>query len=211
MKSHDSFKTRTILITAIVIQALALTSCRHEHPSKDEQPLLGITTSQLMNRIEGANSPEQAAIALAEGISEKSPAKFLRHLCLGVCDGPISTVNKYAECMHKKNLTDDSGAYSTLDLPSRIIADSGDAIETQAFDQQDPRVGQLSSQMLSTYYGESFQCVWVTVQARVKHHYTFRVVVTSVSGRWYAIPRCKSATSFYEIADAMQQRRKKKT
>jgi hypothetical protein len=33
-----------------------------------------------------------------------------------------------------------------------------------------------------------------------------RIVVTRVGDRWYAIPRCGSSKSFYEIADAMRLR-----
>lgn len=58
--------------------------------------------------------------------------------------------------------------------------------------------------MASTYYGERFACVEVAAEGYDGLEYQARIVVAQVEGGWYAMPRCRSAKSFYEIADAMQ-------
>ena len=207
MQRPNDFKVRNVISLAVLIQILTLSSCHREQSSEDAQLLSGMSTTQLIDQIEGAKSPERAAVAMAAGMTERSPRKFLQHLCLGVCDGPISTLNKYAECMHQKHLADETGTHSIYDLPSRIIEDTQEAIDTQAFDSQDPRVVKLAGEMLSTYYGEEFYCVWISAKSRSKKQYIFRVVVTRVGDKWFAIPRCGSSISFYEIADSMQSQK----
>lgn len=204
MNSPRKFEARYVIRAAILVHVLITTSCNRDPSSDIAQLLSGMTTTQLMDRIEGAGSPEQAAVAMAAGMTEKSPDKFLQHLCLGVCDGPISTINKYDECMHQKYLADESGTYSISDLPSQIIEGAQEAIETRVFDQEDPRVVKLAGELLSTYYGEEFHCVWLSARSHSKKHYIFRVVVTRVGNKWFAIPRCGSSNRFYDIADSMQ-------
>lgn len=154
-----------------------------------------------------AASPEAAARALFRGVSTESPKHFVQHLLFGVCDNSIDTLQKFAECLHETEFTHDRDSFTFYDLrdlrrginhkkPSRVIA-SG------PFDTENEQVRALQSQMLSTYYGEKFASVDVAAEGYDGREYQTRIVVAQVEGGWYAMPRGRSARSFYEIADAM--------
>ncbi len=154
---------------------------------------------------EGATSPEDAATTLFRGCAAKSPKHFVRHLLLGVCDGPINTLQKFAECLHRTKFSHGEDSYTVYDLPKGI--DAKKPIRVIASDDlfsQGKQVAALRFQMMSTYYGEKFMCVDVAAKGYDGLEYQTRIVVAQVDDRWYSIPRCRSAMSFYEIADAMR-------
>lgn len=154
---------------------------------------------------EGATNPEDAAKALFRGCASESPKHFVRHLLLGVCDGSIDTLQKFAECLHETKFSNGEDSYSLYDLPKRIETRGViRVIASQAFDPQDKQVAALKFEMMSTYYGEKYTCVDVSANGYDGLEYQTRIVVAHANGGWYALPRCRSARSFYEIADAMR-------
>ncbi|WP_146506609.1 hypothetical protein [Thalassoglobus neptunius] len=154
---------------------------------------------------EGALSPELAAKSHFYGCANKSPKHFVQHVLLGICDGPINTLQKFAECLHETEFHHDGQSYSVYDLPKVMNAKLPvRVIASGAFDPEDKRVLALHSQMMSTYYAEKFMCFDVAGTSYDRNEYQSRVVVVFVNGRWYSMPRCRSARSFYEIADSME-------
>ena len=154
---------------------------------------------------EGATNPEDAATTLFRGCASESPKHFVRHLLLGVCDGPIDTLQKFAESLHGTKFSHGEDSFTVYDLPKGINTNKPiHVIARDAFDSEDKQVAALQFQMLSTYYGEKFMCVDVAAEGYDGLEYQARIVVAQVQDRWYAIPRCRSAKSFYEIADAMR-------
>ena len=180
-------------------------SCNSRNSTPDSDLILSSTTTELNQIITGATNPEEAAVALVTGITERSPQKFLKHLCLGVCDGPISTHKKYSESPHTTKLKAGNVSASVIELASQIQPASANAIHREEFDTTDPRVINLASEMMSTYYGTAFQCVWVSVQTINGVTYETQVVVTRKNDLWYCIPACKSSKSFYAIAEDMNR------
>lgn len=155
-------------------------------------------------RRERANSPEAAAAALFRGCVLRSPERFVQHLCLGVCDGPIATLQKFAESLHTTEFRHGEDSFTVYDLPRPIDPEKPiRAIASQEFDSDDDKVAALQFEMLSSYYGERFVSVDVAAEGYDGLEYRTRIVVTQVGDGWYAIPRCRSSKSFYEIADAM--------
>ena len=65
---------------------------------------------------EGAASPEDAATTLFRGVATASPAHFVQHLLLGVCDGPIATLQKFAECLHETEFRHGAESFTFYDL-----------------------------------------------------------------------------------------------
>ncbi|MEW4487605.1 hypothetical protein AB1L42_05960 [Thalassoglobus sp. JC818] len=154
---------------------------------------------------EGADSPERAAKSHFYGCANESPKHFVQHLLLGVCDGPIDTLQKFAECLHETQFHHEDQSYSVYDLPKRMNGKHPvRVIASEAFDPEDKRVLGLKSQMMSTYYAEKFMCFDVAGTSYDGVEYQSRVVVAFVNGRWYSMPRCRSSKSFYEIADSME-------
>jgi hypothetical protein len=154
-----------------------------------------------------AASPEEAATALFRGVATESPKHFVQHLHLGVCDGPIDILQKFAESLHTTTFTDEGKSFTFYDLrdnrkginpqkPVRVTA-------LASFDTENEKVAALQFEMLSTYYGERFMCVDVAAEGYDGHEYQTRIVVSQQGDHWYAMPRCRSAKSFYSIADAM--------
>jgi hypothetical protein len=156
---------------------------------------------------EGAASPEDAATALFRSCAAKSPKHFVQHLLLGVCDGPIDTLQKFAECLHKTEFTHGRDSFTVYDFPMakginpkkpiRVIA-------IEEFDSEDKQVALLQIEGLSTYYGQTFWSVDVAAESYDDLEYRTRIVVAQIKDRWYAVPRCRNSKSFYEIADAMR-------
>ena len=155
-------------------------------------------------RREGADSPEKAAETLFRACAMRSPAHFVQHLNLGVCDGQIGTLQKFAECLHTAEFRHGADSFSVYDLPTQIDSKQPiRALASQEFDREDKQVAALQFQAVSTYYGERFESVDVVGESHDGLEYRMRIVVALVQDRWYAIPRCRSSKSFYEIADAM--------
>ena len=166
------------------------------------------STSTIEFAPEGAVTPEIAATTLFRACTARSPKHFAQHLLLGVCDGPIASVNKYAEALHTITYTDGNDHYTVYELrelgrgihheaPIRVVASA-------AFDTDDKQVAALQLQMASTYYGKKLTCVDVAAKGDSGVEYQTRIVVAQNGDGWYAMPRCRSAHSFYEIADAMR-------
>lgn len=154
---------------------------------------------------EGAASPEDAAKAMFLGIAKESPNDFVRHLLLGVCDGPIGTLQNFAECLHATRFIRGEQSLTVYDLPKGIDTRKPIRIvATQAFDVEDEQVKALQFEIYGTFYGKRFVCVDVAAEGGDGLNYQTRLVVAEQDNRWYAMPRCRSGKSFYEIADAMQ-------
>lgn len=155
-------------------------------------------------RREGATSPEEAAAALFQATATQSPTRFVQHLLLGVCDGSIDTLQKFAEHLHSANFRQGENSYTVYDMPRQIDREKPmRAIASRGFDSQDKQVAALRFEEVSTYYGERFKSVDVVAEGYDGLDYQMRIVVAQVMGRWYAIPRCRSSKSFYAIADTM--------
>jgi len=157
---------------------------------------------------EAADSPEAAARTLFRGVSTESPKHFVQHLLLGVCDNSIDTLQKFAECLHETEFTHDGESFTFYDLREHRKGINGKktvrVVAVAPFDKSDKKVAALQSQMMSTYYGKEFACVDVASESYDGLEYQTRIVAARVDEGWYAIPRCRSARSFYEIADAMR-------
>lgn len=154
-----------------------------------------------------ASSPEAAAEILFRGVATESPQHFVQHLLLGVCDNNIDTLQKFAESLHETKFNHEGDSFTFYDLresrrginpkkPTRVVA-------VAPFDTADERVKALDSQMMSTYYAKTFACVVVAGEGYDGLEYQTRIVAAQLDGGWYAMPRGRSARSFYEIADAM--------
>ncbi len=154
---------------------------------------------------EAATNPEDAATTLFHGIAAGSPNHFVRHLLLGVCDGPIATLQKFAECLHRTQFRRGDATFTFFDLPKGINTKKPlRVIASHDFDPDDKQVAALQFEMMSTYYGKRFMYVDVAAEGYDGLDYHTRIVVAQVGEGWYAIPRCRSSKSFYDIADAMQ-------
>ncbi len=151
----------------------------------------------------GAATPEDAAKRFFAACAARSPKRFSQVLLLGVCDGPVGTLNKYAECLHKTKFSDGKNAVTVYELPKSIREETARVVALQPFDSEDEDVAALQFQMMSTYYGEKFICVDIAADSYDELEYRNRIVVAMVNDRWYAIPRCRSSISFYQIADLM--------
>lgn len=171
-------------------------------PKSDNPPLAPFVFHR-----EGAVSPEAAAKALFRGVARESPKDFVKHLLLGVCDGPIDTLQKFAECLHVTKFSHGEDQFTFYDLrdgrkginpkkPFRVV-------KTEPFDTEDKQVAALQMEMMRTYYGKAFTSVDVAGEGYDGEEYQTRIVVAEISDRWYAIPRCRSSNNFYVIADAI--------
>ena len=65
---------------------------------------------------EAAASPGDAALALFQGVATESPKHFVQHILLGVCDGSIDTLQKFAECLHTTEFTHQDEAFDFYEL-----------------------------------------------------------------------------------------------
>jgi hypothetical protein len=151
----------------------------------------------------GATTPQIAASVHFRACATRSPQHFVQHLLLGVCDGPIATLNKFAECLHSTEFVSGEESYTVYDLPKGIKKETVRVVASGDFDNNDKKVKALQIEAVSTYYAEKFIFIDVAADDLDGRTYQTRIVVGAISGRWYAIPRCRSATSFYRIADAM--------
>ena len=204
-RGNSNLIKRYGVIAFLLFLVPIVVSCNSRDSTSDPDLILNSTTTELNQIITGATNPEEAAVALVTGIIERSPQKFLQHLCLGVCDGPISTQKKYSESPHTTKLKAGNVSASLIEIASQIQPASANAIHREEFDATDPRVINLASEMMSTYYGAAFQCVWVSVQTINGVTYETQVVVASNNDLWYCIPACKSSKSFYAIAEDMNR------
>ncbi len=152
--------------------------------------------------VDGFETPEAAATNMFRACVSRSPKLFTQVRLIGVCDGPIHTLNKYAECLHTTTYSNGKNAVTIYDLRKQMKDETIRVTTSQAF--TDDEVDSLSFQFVSTYYGEQFICYEVAAVNYDGLEYRTRIVAAKLSDRWYAIPRCRSSKSFYEIADAMR-------
>lgn len=154
----------------------------------------------------GTKTPDEAAVEMTRAHLTRSPMLFMENLCLGVCDGPVNSINKYAESLHLTSFSRNSAAVSIYDLPKRgVNFDSIQVNQSKLFDKNDKDIAHLIAiSTISTYYGEEFMAMEVQIQNKANEQYTTRVVVTKVNERWFALPRCRSSEAFYKIADTME-------
>ncbi len=190
---------RYFMVSAALVLLYITLSDNRAH-STDFQEML----APLQLESEGAASPEDAAMSHIRACMTRSPRLFSQNLLLGVCDGSISTLNKYAECLHVTTFDNGEDAFTVYDLPARLQDETVRTVAAGAFDTEDEDVAHfLMFAGAMSYYGEEFRCVEVSVDDADGVQYRSRVVVGLVSDRWYAIPRCRSSHKFYEFADAM--------
>lgn len=196
---------RSIAVAATFIVAGVVTAITYGFDSQSESKIQQLAPFEFHR--EGAASPEDAAKVLFRGVATGSPKHFVQHLLLGVCDGPIATLNKFAESCHVTEFSHGDERFTFYDMrearnginhkkPVRVI-------KTVPFDPEDKQVAALQFEMVSTYYGKAFMSVDVAAEGYDGREYQTRVVVALVGKQWFAMPRCRSAKSFYAIADAM--------
>ena len=145
----------------------------------------------------GVETAAAAAEHMMRASVTRSPKRFVEIRLRGVCDGEVDTQRKYAENLHRTTYTNERGALSVYDLPKRIAS--------AEFDPDEKEVGRLLAIAgVSSYYAEKFVCIEVAGADSKGTEYRTRFVVGTVKGRWFALPRCRSAGPFYEIADMMR-------
>lgn len=191
----------TIACTLVVLGIAAAVAYGVQTPAASTDPAL----PPFEFHRSGAATPEAAAESMFRAYALRSPKDFTQHLLLGVCDGPIATLQKFAESLHATQFTHGDESFTVYDLPRPI--DRKQPMRTVAsaeFDRKDKQVAALELQAASTYYGKTFRSVDVVGTSYDGREYQTRIVVAQVSGRWYAMPRCYSARAFYAIADAME-------
>lgn len=156
---------------------------------------------------ESAPNPGTAATALFLGVATESPRDFTKHLLLGVCDGSVDTIQKFAEAMHTTRFTNNGRSFSFYELKENRRGINSKkqtrVISCVEFDDENPAVIGLQAEAISTYYGQEFACVDVAGESYDGIVYRTRVVVARLKDGWYAIPRCRSSRNFYKIADSM--------
>ncbi|MEM6471587.1 MAG: hypothetical protein AAF802_18655 [Planctomycetota bacterium] len=67
-------------------------------------------------RREAADTPETAAMSMFRGVSSESPKHFVQHVLLGVCDGSIDTLQKFAEALHMTKFDHDDESLNFYEL-----------------------------------------------------------------------------------------------
>jgi len=191
----------TIACSLVVVAALAAIASGVNAPAADSHPALPAFEFQLS----GAKTPEAAAESMFRAVALRSPKHFVQHLLLGVCDGPVAPLQKFAEAQHVTQFTHGDESFTVYDLPKAIDPKEQMRVLASAkFDSQDKKVAALELEAASTYYGKTFRSVDVAGKSYDGREYRTRIVVAEVNGLWYAMPRCRSARSFYAIADAME-------
>lgn len=191
----------TVACTLVVLGVAAAVASGVQAPAANSDPAL----PPFEFHRSGAATPEAAAESMFRAYALRSPKDFTQHLLLGVCDGPIATLQKFAESLHATQFTHGDESFTVYDLPKAI--DRKQPMRTIAsaeFDRNDKQVAALKLEAVSTYYGKIFRSVDVAGTSYDGRAYQTRIVVAQVNGRWYAMPRCRSARSFYAIADTME-------
>lgn len=162
-----------------------------------------------------ARTPEIAAQAMFLGVATASPKDYMQHVLIGVCENEIDLLQNFAESFHATRFSHDGETFTTYDLQHQRDASGGmriiyrkkpiRVIASAVFDSTDPQVQALDLDLeaAGTYGGKRFVSVDVAGLDYDGREYQTRVVVAQGLGGWYAIPRCHSSKSFYEIADAM--------
>lgn len=155
----------------------------------------------------GATNPEDAAKALFRGCARTSINDFVQHLNLGVCDGPIGTIQKFAECLHTTQFKTGEESYAVYDLPvgknGGLRNDTIRVVASSEFPADEKVAAVIIGGALSSYYGEKFWAVDVAADGSDGREYQTRIVVAVQKDGWFAVPRCRSSKEFYDIADAM--------
>jgi hypothetical protein len=193
------FRLTIVCVLAGIGIASALALEDRTPPATDSQSRIALTFPRA-----GALQPDDAALSLFLACAKESPQHFVQHLLLGVCDGPIDTLQKFAECLHSTRFQSGGESFTVYDLPRPIDTSTLRVVARREFDGGKREVETaLASEGLTTYYAERFACVDVAAAGYDGREYQTRIVVAAVAGQWYAIPRCRSARTFYGIADAM--------
>ena len=68
--------------------------------------------------LEGAASPEEAAKALFMGCALESPKHLVKHLSLATCEGPVDTIQNFAECLNRTEFRSGGHSFNVYDLPA---------------------------------------------------------------------------------------------
>lgn len=166
----------------------------------DENAIISVAGENLG----GCETPEAAAVEMFRACTMRSPRLFIQTRLLGVCDGPIGTLNKYAECLHTTEYSNGEAAFTVYDLPKQMKKETARVIAGQTFDTDDKDVANLLRlEGVSSYYGKQFMCFEVAANNYDRLEYRSRIVVAMLNDRWYAVPRCRSSKAFYEIVDTM--------
>lgn len=142
---------------------------------------------------EGATNPEDAAKAMFRGCAKKSPKDFVQHMLLGTCDGPISTLQKFAECLHSTKFKTGAEPYAVYDLPvgknGGLKNDTIRIVASGVFPTDEKVAAVISGEAFHSYYGEEFRFVDVAADGSDGREYRSRVVVAAIKDRWYAMPK----------------------
>ncbi|MEZ6052110.1 MAG: hypothetical protein R3C02_12075 [Planctomycetaceae bacterium] len=181
-QAHDteinSMKSRFVTPAGILLGLAAFAAIAYGVNSPATSPDPALPAFEFHR--EGAASPEDAAKAMFLGIAKESPNDFVRHLLIGVCDGPIGTLQNFAECLHETKFIRNGISLTVYDLPKGIDTRKPIRIvATQAFDGENEQVKALRFEMLSTFYGDSFACVDVAAEGGDGLEYQTRFVVAT--------------------------------
>jgi hypothetical protein len=197
----------TIACTLIFLGVFAAISFGVNPQATDRHPAL----PPFEFHLEGATNHEDAAKAMFRSVAMRSIKDFVQHLALGTCDGPVGTIQKFAECLHTTMFDSGEGANAEAYTVYNLLAakDGGlknDTIRVVAsgeFPTNEKVASVIRDGSVSSYYGEKFLAVDVAADGFDGREYRSRVVVAVIKNRWYAVPRCRSSKAFYDIADAM--------
>ena len=151
--------------------------------------------------LESASSAEEAANALFIGCATHSPKHFVKHLSLATCEGPVDTLQNFAECMHKTEFRSRGESFTYYDLPARIRRDTVRVVASRKFDAENAAAACLHAKYV--YYAETLIAVDVAASDSTGRDYQTRIVVAGTKNNWYAVPRVRQSQPLYEIADAM--------
>lgn len=202
-----TIRIRTFIIACTLVAAALFTAVTNDASSQTTDARPHLAPFEFHRK--GASSPAEAAKALFRGVAHESPKHFVQHLLLGVCDGPIDTLQKFAECLHVTEFNDGEDSFTFYELrESRKGINYKKPIRatlTKQFNSEDKAVAALQIEMLGTYYGERFMAVDVAGEGYDGREYQTRIVVAQLGDYWFAIPRCRSSKNFYAIADGMSE------
>ena len=150
---------------------------------------------------DGATSAEAAAVKMFQAGVTRSADRFTEIRLIGVCDGRIDTLRKYAENLYRTTYRNGDKSFTVYDLPKGIKKDTARVVASRPFDDEDMK--SLYGQFVSSYYAPECQCFDLEGESYDGVAYRTRIIVAKSSDKWYAIPRCRSSKLFYEVADGM--------
>lgn len=156
---------------------------------------MAIYHSLTQQALRGHATPEAAATAMIRAISTKNHKLFVRTRLLGVCEGQNDWPSRYAESLHTTKFSNPSGAMTVFDMRRRLMADTVRVVSMN-------KMNVPSWFGASSYYGERFASVDVSIANYDGVEYRSRIVVAEVSDQWFAVPR-RGRCPVYNLADTL--------